>query len=230
MQSHLASTSSRSLINHLLALQQSVHLAGQPQASGRTQSARKPLISTRCVGRARAQLFSIHPLVKAWSEYVLCTSSPHLALYLLPIGAGLGDQLLGADLGSRAAAEQHLGPEPLELGPFFTETGSVSSSGTSQDTLLAGNRVVFSIEPRDVSPWSGAFPVLEAVLSPYDCTQAIVRDERTLVCFSVILSFPSVLNRGFALQEAAGEKRSISEVSSALGVVTHGRVVPRGKA
>ena len=55
MQSHLASTSSRSLINHLLALQQSVHLAGQPQASGRTQSARKPLISSRCVGCGTCQ-------------------------------------------------------------------------------------------------------------------------------------------------------------------------------
>ena len=54
------------------------------------------------------------------------------------------------------------------MGTFFTETGSVSSSGTFLVTLLAGKRVVFSIEPRDVSPWSGVFPVLEAVLSPYD--------------------------------------------------------------
>ncbi|CAL8364386.1 unnamed protein product [Arctogadus glacialis] len=126
-------------------------------------------------------------------------------------------QMLGADLGSRAAAEQHLGmpgPEPLELGTFFTETGSVSSRGTFQDTILAGNRVVFSIEPRDVSPWSEVS--VNAQFENCCCCQTVHRSD----------------NKGplAALQEAAGEKRSVSEVSSALEDTTHGRVVSRGKA
>ena len=74
------------------------------------------------------------------------------------------------------------------------------------------------------------------------------------MCFSAVFSFLSVLNSCLgeylvkrvlavakrftvvfgkaslaALREGAGEKRSISAVSSALGVVTHGRMVPDGE-
>ncbi|CAL8397106.1 unnamed protein product [Gadus morhua 'NCC'] len=225
MQSHLASTSSRSLINHLLALQQSVHLAGQPQASGRTQSARKPLISSRCVGCGTCQGPTVlhSPTViqpgqsmcfalpaRTWS-CTCCPSEPALAINPMVDSSAVS-----------------LSTDTLVL----LEPG-VQCWGLTWALVLQQSNTWYSghSEGRDEDSQAElSCASLASSHSPLSSTEVSVNAQFENCCCCQTIHRSDNKGPLAALQEAAGEKRSISEVSSALGVVTHGRVVPRGKA